>query len=167
MRRTILPFCPNCGNEISDDDVYCSKCGLKVKQMQKSVKSTDKGKGKRIVASVLSGFMSGFFASWGLSLSGLSEIGFFLVFLFVTWFAYSKSKTPSHALSNGLYLMGIFVVLTPLMFYIPIITEATEIEGFAGLGYLMGGFMGIMMWGFVFLIFAVAIWILAYLVSRR
>lgn len=161
-----MPFCPNCGNKISDDDFYCSKCGANVRK-KRPIKKKEQQKGKRIVASISCGLLSGFFAGWGLSNLELSHFGFAIVVL-VAWYAYSQSKTPAQALSTGLYLTGIFIVLTPLMIYIPFIFSAiTAKKGFAGLFYLIGGVLGIMVWGFVFFIFAIATWIIAYLVSRK
>jgi len=111
---------------------------------------------KRGLASIGCGFASGFFFGWGLA----SIHAFLITFLLISLFLYFHSKTAIQSLSTGLYLTGIFILLTPLLFYMPMVLRE---EGFK----FFGSLIALVIWGFVFLFMAIVTWVLAYLVSRK
>lgn len=92
-----MNYCTNCGNKIDDDDVFCIKCGVKLKD---EVCNYDKG-----------GF------GWGL-------LGFFVpiagLILFLMW-KNDKPKTAKAAGIGSLIFLIFYIVL--IIFFIVFISS--------------------------------------------
>jgi hypothetical protein len=108
----------------------------------------------------------GAFAAWATSTMGFAVIAFAIAAGGSTYFLYQK-RIPSEAIGSGLYITALLMVLTPLLFYIPTIISSGEGEGAEAAGTFIGSVMGLVIWGFAFLLFAIVTAAIGYFFKRR
>ena len=68
--------------------------------------------------------------------------------------------------STELYSSAGLLVLTPIVFYVPLILDADG-GGAEEAGTFLGGIVGLALWGFVFFLLALVVFTLGYFVNRR
>lgn len=119
----------------------------------------------RAFTSLIMGLIVGGIAAWATSNMGISTIAFFVVATITTFLLYRKNESSRYAFGSGLYATALLVILTPLLFYIPMVLM--EPEGAEGAGTFVGSLMGLVIWGFVFLLFAIVIGAVGYFIRRR
>lgn len=108
----------------------------------------------------------GGFAAWATSTMGFAAIAFVIATVGSAYFLYQK-RTPSEAIGSGLYITALLMILTPLLFYIPTIMSSGESEGAEAAGTFIGSIMGLVIWGFAFLLFAIVTAAIGYFFNRR
>jgi predicted lipid-binding transport protein (Tim44 family) len=119
------------------------------------------------VAAGFMGLLVGFFALWStLNMGSLSGFAFFIVGGLATWHL-SKKRLASAALGTGCYMVAILMLLTPILFYLPNLLTESEQSGAEAAGAFIGSVAGLLIWGFVFFIFAVVTAIVGYFLRRR
>lgn len=97
---------------------------------------------------------------------GIAGIAFVVVFAVATYYLYQK-PLPSAAISTGLYLLALELILTPILFYVPVIIQSSEGESAEAAGTFIGSVMGLVIWGFVFLLLAVVVAAVGWFAGRR
>lgn len=179
-------YCSECGNEISDDNKFCPECGAEMSTKMTSVSEEDTAVNDEknpqpdqvtedgllagfswkmgITATVL-GLIIGGFAAWATANLGISTIAFVIAFSAGTYYLYKK-PIPSAAIGSGLYITSLVAVLTPITFYLPTVL-GDQPEGLEGAGTFIGGLLGLVIWGFIFVIIAVVIAAIGYFFNKR
>lgn len=120
---------------------------------------------KMLVVSGLMGVIIGGIAGWATLNLGIGSVAFFVVFLGTTYYLYQK-PIPSAAIGSGLYATALLLVLTPILFYLPLVFGAEEGTA-AGAGEFIGSLLGLLIWGFVFFLVALVVFVLGYFVNKR
>ena len=121
---------------------------------------------KMLVAAGVMGLIIGGFSAWATTNLGIAVVAFFIMLVLSTYYLYQK-PIPSAAIGSGLYITALVMILTPLLFYIPVILTNGGAEGAEGAGAFVGGILGLVIWGFVFLLFAIVTAALGFVVNRR
>ncbi|HET7325508.1 MAG TPA: hypothetical protein VFJ06_14365 [Halococcus sp.] len=112
------------------------------------------------------GLIIGAFAAWATLNLGIASVAFLVGLVGGGYYLYRK-PIPSAAIGSGLYITALVMILTPLLFYIPSIFSSSEGEGAAAAGAFIGSVFGLVIWGFVFLLFAIVTAAIGYFFSRR
>lgn len=106
----------------------------------------------------------GGFVAWALANIGGSVGGFLIGWIGVTLYLWQK-PTGSGALGSGLYICALLLVLVPLLFYGPYLTEDPETAEEAGMA--IGGFIGLFVWTVVFAVIAIVMGAVGYFFKKR
>jgi CDP-diglyceride synthetase len=117
-----------------------------------------------ITAGVL-GLVIGGFAAWATANLGIAPIAFVVGLAGGGYFLYQKNM-PSEAIGSGLYVTALLMVVTPLLFYLPVVVGGGG-NGAEEAGAFIGGVLGLVIWGFVFLLFAIVTGAVGYFFKRR
>ena len=173
--------CQNCNATITTDENYCSNCGQSISgrpdnNLERSAESepnkeedSDSTSGVQwtlLITSVLMSFIASFFAVWATLTINISGIAFLVVFIGTTYFLYQK-QIPSEAVGSGLYITALLMILTPLLFYFPRVFQTSEAQTTQELGGLFGNILGLVIWGFVFFLFAIVTAAIGYFFKTR
>lgn len=119
----------------------------------------------QLVTASLMGLLIGGLLAWMFLNIGGSSILFVVGFVGGTYYLYQKSLA-SAALGTGLYISAALVVLTPMFYYVPLLLQAEE--GTAeGAGQTVGSVLGLVIWGFVFFVLGLVIFVMGYFANRR
>lgn len=116
------------------------------------------------VTSVVMAAIIGFFSAWATGNMGVSGYAFLLAFTGGSYYLYNKN-CPSEAIGSGLYITALLMVLTPILFYLP--NLISEPETVKSTGRFIGSFLGIFLWGFVFLVFGIVTAAVGYFFKKR
>lgn len=127
------------------------------------VRPTSRGVGVTAVALAL---VIGGFSAWATLNLGIAGVAFVAMFA-VGYLFLNRKPIPSSAVGSGLYITAMLMILTPILFYLPTIFGSADVEGAAGAGQFFGGILGLVIWGFVFLLFAIVTAAVGYFFSRR
>lgn len=119
-----------------------------------------------LVTAVLLAVPIGGVAAWATVEFDIAVYAFFTGFLVATVYLYRK-PIPSAAVSMGLYVLALELLLTPVLIYIPTILAGGEGEGVEAAGTFIGSIAGLFIWGFVFLIVAIVVAALGWFSGRR
>jgi hypothetical protein len=178
--------CPECGEEIPENNNFCSECGAEISADEATVteentklnednnpqpdRSDENGvlagfSWKMGVTATALGLLIGGFAAWATANIGSSSIAFVIAFPAATYYLYQK-PIPSAAIGSGLYITSLVAVLTPIVFYLPTVV-GDQPEGLEGAGTFIGGLVGLVIWGFVFAIVSVVIAAVGYFFNKR
>lgn len=117
------------------------------------------------VVAVVFALVTGVLAAWATANLGVSAIAFVAVGLLVGYLLWTKPITMK-AVAGGLYYTALVLVLVPVLFYTPTIVGPTP-AGAEGAGMFIGSILGLFIWGFVFLVIALVIAGVGYLVNKR
>lgn len=175
-----MTYCTSCGSELTEDVKFCPECGTE--QAPKEIDASQEDDGlieegevpsdeggfsiKMALAAGVMGVIIGFFALWGtINWGSLSGAVFLIAFLGSSYFLYHK-RIPSEAIGSGLYITALVMILTPLVFYLTSLTTNQQ-GGIAGAGVMLGSILGLVIWGFVFLLFAIVAAGVGYFFKRR
>ena len=109
--------------------------------------------------------IGGGLAAWATATLGISAIAFVVVALLVGLLLWSKPITTK-AVAGGLYYTALLLILVPVLFYVPNIVGPTP-AGAEGAGMFIGSILGLFIWGFVFLVIALVVAGVGYLVNKR
>ena len=111
------------------------------------------------------GLLIGGFAVWATINLGISTIAFLIGTGGGAYFLYQKDM-PSEAVGSGLYITALVMILTPILFYLP--NVVAEGDGSAeAAGTFIGSILGLVIWGFVFLLLAIVTAAVGYFFKRR
>lgn len=120
---------------------------------------------KMLVVSGLMGLIIGGIAGWATLNLGIGSVAFFVGFIGATYYLYQK-PIPSAAIGSGLYATALLLVLTPVLFYLPMVFGAKEGTA-AGAGEFIGSLLGLLIWGFVFFLVALVVFVVGYFINKR
>jgi len=115
------------------------------------------------IASVF-GVVIGGLVAWALLNIGGPGVGFLIAATGSGYVLYQK-PTPLAAVGSGLYAIALILVLVPISFYIPVVLGADG--GASGAGEFVGGLVGLLVWGFVFLLIGLVTFVIGYFVNKR
>lgn len=96
-----------------------------------------------------------------------AAIWLFLLGWAVTTAYLSYKRVPSGVLAVGLYFIGLFVLLQPIVIYGPLLAEASKASGTARAQLLIDGWQGILWWGLLAGVLAIAIMFTSRLLKRH
>ena len=117
---------------------------------------------------ISAGFMAlfiGGMAAWATAEIGLSLFAFLIAAVGSGYYLYQK-PIPSAAIGTGLYVVAILMAITPISFYLPTVLAGSDGTA-SGAGAFIGGILGLVIWGFVFLILAIVTFVIGYFINRR
>jgi len=164
-----MTYCTECGTEVDDSKNFCPECGAEIgtetEVMPEDGGSEEGRDTKKAFVAIFMGILVGAVVAFAFSNLGGSSILFVVTVAGVGYYLYDRKPTARIAVGSGLYILAIWIVLSPILFYIPIIGEANT-ETAAGAGQAIGGTLGIFIWGFVGLIIALVIGAVGYLIRR-
>lgn len=126
---------------------------------------TDRSWGVWIVALVF-GLIAGGLGAWATANLGIST-GAFLVVTAVTVWYLLQQPIATAALGKGMYVSALLLILAPVLYYIPMVMRSSEAETAEGAGTFIGSLMGLVIWGFAFLLLGIVIGGVGYLINRR
>lgn len=118
------------------------------------------------VTALVMGVIIGGFAAWATANLGVAPVAFVVGLIGGTWFL-NKKRLPSEAIGSGLYITALVMILTPILFYLPTIIGEGEAETAEGAGTFIGSVLGLVIWGFVFLLVAIVTAAIGYFFKRR
>lgn len=120
---------------------------------------------KMLVVSGVMGIIIGGIAGWATLNLGIGSFAFLIGFVGATYYLYQK-PIPSAAIGSGLYATALLLVLTPILFYLPMVFGAEEGTA-AGAGEFIGSLLGLLIWGFVFFLLALVVFVVGYFINKR
>jgi hypothetical protein len=118
------------------------------------------------ITAVVLALLIGGIAAWATANLGLAPIAFIVAFALAAYYLYQK-PLPSAAISAGLYILALELILTPILFYVPVIFESSEGESAEAVGTFAGSVMGLVIWGFVFLLIAIVVAAIGWFSGKR
>lgn len=121
---------------------------------------------KMAVTATVLGVVIGGFLAWATANLGISGISFVIGFVGGSYYLYQK-PIPSSAIGSGLYITSLIMIITPISFYLPVVFGEGSQGGIEGAGAFAGGILGLLIWGFVFAIFAIVTAAIGYFSNKR
>ncbi|MFB1064105.1 hypothetical protein [Natrinema sp. H-ect4] len=118
-----------------------------------------------ITAAVM-GLIIGGFGAWATSNLGVALPVFVVLWAGATYYLYQK-PIPSAAIGSGLWVTALVMLLTPVLFYLPVILEEGSGESAEAAGTFIGGILGLVIWGIAFAIGAIVVAAIGWAVKRR
>ena len=112
------------------------------------------------------GVIIGGFAAWATANLGVAPWAFLVGLIGGTWFL-NKKRLPSEAAGSGLYITALVMIVTPILFYVPNIVGMGEVQTAEEAGMAVGSVLGLVIWGFVFLLLAIVTGGVGYAFKRR
>lgn len=162
-----MTYCTECGTRVRDNANFCQECGGEintqtgpmdtsdVKQNDEDVENgSEKAKAEVFIASFIMAIIIGFFAAWATTNMGISTAAFLLTGIGSLLFLYQK-ENPNQSLGTGLYVTAGLMILTPILFYFPLVISSSGEPGFRAAGEFIGSILGMFIWGFIFLLLAI------------
>lgn len=170
-----MSFCGECGTEV-DSQKFCPECGTQIQDdatesdepdAPTADAEADDGFNTTLgITAVLMGVLVGAVVAFAFSNIGGASILFVVTVAGVGYWLYKNAQIPSEAVGSGLYVFALWLILSPIMFYIPVIGGAnTDTAG--GTGTALGGIMGMVIYGFIALILAVVAGAVGYFSKKR
>lgn len=183
-----MPYCTECGEEVTDGTSFCPNCGTAVeKSDEDSIDETnidtdsESGWGsddestetpeldsegvqwKLLGVSGIMSFVVGFqvlfaFSEFG---GGTGSILFFVTLAGVTGFLYNRTDSIKESFATGLYIVAAWFILAPLMFYVGVAGQSAN--EFAAVGAVFG----MVIFGFIGLLLAIVTAGIGYFVNSR
>lgn len=170
-----MTFCSECGSEVTESQKFCPECGKSLQSDDGSDEpapetvDTNDGDGFDVLLGLSAGLMGvlvGAVVAFSFTNIGGSTIFFLLTLAGVGYWLYSTKRLPSEAIGSGLYVLALWLVLSPILFYIPVIGNANT-DTASGTGAALGGIMGMFIYGFIFLIIAGVMAAIGYFSKKR
>ena len=118
-----------------------------------------------ITAAVM-GLIIGGFGAWATSNLGLALPAFLVLWAGATYYLYQK-PIPSAAIGSGLWMTALVMLLTPVLFYLPVILGEGSGESAEAAGAFIGGILGLIIWGIVFAVGAIVVAAIGWFFKRR
>lgn len=112
------------------------------------------------------GLIIGGFGAWATSNLGVAIPAFLVLWMGATYYLYQK-PIPSAAIGSGLWVTALVMLLTPVLFYLPMILSDGAGESAEAAGTFIGGILGLIIWGFVFAIGAIVVAAIGWVFKRR
>ncbi|MFC5970043.1 hypothetical protein ACFPYI_01745 [Halomarina salina] len=122
--------------------------------------------GLAITAGIMALLIGGLGAWATANLFGIAPVVFLIGLVGGAYYLYQK-PLKSAAVGTGLYIMAIEMILTPIMFYLPVLFSTEGQEGAEAAGTAIGSVLGLVIWGFVFLLLAIVAGVIGYFANRR
>lgn len=119
-----------------------------------------------LVTAGIFGLLIGGIAAWATANLEIAAYAFVVMALGSGYWLYQK-PIPSAAISVGLYVLALELVLTPVLFYVPEILGSSEGESAEAAGAFIGSIMGLFIWGFAFFVIALVIAAIGWFTGRR
>lgn len=183
-----MRYCQACGSEVDEEASFCPECGDPITASEdngvasEKIETSDndeveKGTGSKLnalrptnwkfaVVGIVFGLIIGGVAALATSNIGGSGVFFAIGLLGGAVFLWRMS-TVSGAVGSGLYITALLLILTPILFYTPMVIGGGEAEGAAEAGQFIGGVLGLIIWGFVFFLVALVVAGIGYFFKRR
>jgi len=171
-----MSYCSECGAEFNADASYCPECGTEI---QPHPENTDGGTAdlsgayieeegetsyKIAIAAAIVGLLPAAMLSWGFVNIGGDLWVFLIAWIGTAWYLRNK-RLISEVVGSGFYIWALTTLLTPLLVYIPNMTGEADTASEAG--QMIGSVIGLVVWGFVFLIIAIVIAAVGYFANKR
>lgn len=122
---------------------------------------------KMAITALIFGLLIGGFGAWAtLNLGGAAPFVFLVGFVAGAYYLYKK-EIPSSAIGTGCYIIALEMLLVPILFYVPVVLRSGEGESVEAAGTFIGSLMGLVIWGFVFLILAIVTAAIGFFANRR
>ncbi|TYL37373.1 hypothetical protein CV102_17290 [Natronococcus pandeyae] len=118
-----------------------------------------------ITAAVM-GLIIGGFGAWATSNLGIAILAFLALWAGATYYLYQK-PIPSAAIGSGLWITALVMLLTPVLFYLPVILGDGAGESAEAAGTFVGGILGLIIWGIVFTVGAIVVAAIGWAFKRR
>lgn len=178
-----MAYCTECGGEVATGAKFCPECGSAVDGGQDDESAAAESaerpaqsgapaqpetgiRWKMVATGVAMGLLIAFFATWAtLNLGPLSGVAFLLGLVGGGYYVSQKSSV-SDGIGSGLYITALLMILTPILFYVPTVLGGADGTA-AGAGRLIGSVLGLVIWGFVFLLLAIVTAAVGYFFKRR
>lgn len=166
-----MVYCGECGDEVAKSQDFCPNCGEQLQSVtaESGSTGTDTESGFKTtvaITAVLMGILVGAVVAFAFSNIGGSSILFVVTVGGIGYWLYRNSQIPSEAIGSGLYVFALWLILSPILFYIPVIGGANT-ETAAGTGAALGGIFGIFIYGFIALIIALVAAAVGYFSNKR
>lgn len=174
-----MAYCTDCGTEVTDAK-FCPECGTEVGGSGRSATTEPPAEGeeedvlkeeeeginvKMAVTSVAMGVLVGAFVAWAFANIGGSAVLFVVTVAGVGYYLYSRKSSPRSAIGSGLYITALWMVVTPIFFYVPMMGSANT-DTAEGAGQAIGSVAGLFIWGIVFFFLAVVVFVIGYFVNK-
>lgn len=169
-----MAYCSDCGAEVGKDVSFCPECGTETgeeipeephEELDKDAETEEGFNTKRGIAAGVMGLLVGAVVAFAFTNFGGAGILFVITLVGVSYYLYDRKKSPRSAIGSGLYILALWILVSPILFYIPVIGNA-DTDTAAGAGQAIGGTLGIFIWGFVGLIIAIVVAAIGYFVNR-
>lgn len=171
-------FCPECGTEVNTaterpGDIDLEETGLSTggtetddELDEDADEEPDEGiQVGHIAASLVMALLVGAIVAFAFTNIGGSAILFFVTLGGVTYYLYDRKQSARSAVGSGLYIFALWLPMSPILFYIPLMGSAEE--GTAeGAGQMVGSVLGMVIWGFVFFLIGLVVFAIGYFVNR-
>lgn len=118
------------------------------------------------ITAAIMGLIIGGFGAWATSNLGLALPAFLLLWAGATYYLYQK-PIPSAVIGSGLWITALVMLLTPVLFYLPVILGDGAGESAEAAGAFVGGILGLIIWGIVFAVVAVVVAAIGWAFKRR
>lgn len=177
-----MPYCPECGTEAKDTTNFCPECGASLQfnaedttsarresssgELDNQVSTAEGIETGRAIASGVMGILVGAVVAFAFTNIGGSSILFLITIAGVGYFLYSKQETIKLIVGTGLYIVALWLPLSPILFYIPLAGSAGS-ETAAGAGQAIGSILGMFIYGFIALIIGVVLAAVGYFVRKN
>lgn len=169
-----MAYCSDCGAEVAQDAAFCPECGSDTGQevpeepgeeLEEDAEAEEGFNTKRGIAAGVMGLLVGAVVAFAFTNFGGSGILFVITLIGVGYYLYSRKNSARSAIGSGLYILALWILVSPILFYIPIVGGA-DTETAAGAGQAIGGTLGIVIWGFVGLLIAIVVAAVGYFINR-
>lgn len=167
-----MTYCTECGSEVEPGTQFCGECGTEIdapaEAEPESIEETD-DEGLDMRLAVVSGLMAllvGSVVAFAFTNFGGGSILFLVTLVGVTAYLYRREYSARGAVGTGLYILALWILAAPILFYIPVIGGA-ETGTAGGAGTVIGGALGIVIWGFAGLLIAIVVAGIGYLINRK
>lgn len=184
-----MVYCSDCGREVAIEASFCSNCGTEIDHPnvntdsvptennstidefdqvpeKNSAESSDEVSSSNIEPKQL-GVATGMSLIVGLQVAlGFAELGgggflFIVTLVGVSGYLYQQTDSPKHAFGTGLYIVAAWFILAPLLFYLGLAGQNQN--EFAAIGAILG----MVIFGFIGLLFAIVSGGLGYFINSR
>jgi tetrahydromethanopterin S-methyltransferase subunit F len=176
-----MSYCPDCGEELADGVKFCSNCGIEIdpetdtESVETAVSDAEEADqvteaddgldtGRAITSGVM-GILVGAVVAFAFTNIGGTSILFIISLLGVGYFLYSREETIKLVAGTGLYIMAIWMPLSPILFYIPLAGAADQNTA-AGAGQAIGSVFGMFIYGFIGLIIGLVLAAVGYFLRK-
>lgn len=158
-------FCPDCGTAVGESTASSDDVGTDA-EVEEILEDEDEGVDYKLATtSVIMAIIVGIFVAWSFLNIGGAGFLFVATVVGVTYYLYSRKTSARSAVGSGLYITALWMVVTPIFFYLPLFMGADE--GTAeGAGQAIGSIAGLFIWGIVFFILAVVVFVIGFFVNR-